>query len=445
MEQQMVHSPQAQMRGALCVQDGTGGLYLFGYSLNNLFKFTNSYGDVMQEQYLGDVVSWREGFIASFAAPLHGPGDGVSTTMFTRYTDEPTGFAILFTGASSTSGPCCAKAIMNDPTKYAAEVKAAMWGDRSKGQLVVFWKEYDVPADVCYGSYAFNSAEDKTFLRNKIFRQAPRHMAAIVDVSDVSSSYTTSRAKVVHGPELLSNLTWRHQERFITTPNGDIVWPMISNSSPNTISVVRLRNPAVVNGGWSQYSPCDCIKGHSSRTCTNPVPANGGANCPGEEKKACTCKDQPAQYNSYPKGLDPLLQDAESSWNDRRNAATMRLCPSSSLTPSSGSTSPQKWESTENQPCADSYSLGDTRNMSDESCKRLCEENTSCSAAVMFYQAGNLCRQFSRCSEKYNEAGSRTFVKAAAGPSRDAPYVGSCFPTVSLETETWNEVTGLRD
>ena len=32
---------------------------------------------------------------------------------------------------------------MNDPTKYAAESKAAFWGDRSKGQLVVFWKEYD--------------------------------------------------------------------------------------------------------------------------------------------------------------------------------------------------------------------------------------------------------------------------------------------------------------
>merc|ERR1712216_286395 len=249
----MVHSPQAQMRCAVGIGDGTGGLYLFAYSLNNLFKFTNSYGDVMQEKYLGDVVTWGEGFITSFAAPLHGPGDGVSTTMFTRYTDEPTGVAILFTGANSASGPAAAKAIMNDPTKYAAEVKAAFWGDRSKGQLVVFWKEYDVPADVCYGNYKFNSAQDKAFLRDKIFSQAPRHMAAIVDVSEVTSSYTTSKARVVHGPELLSGVTWRHRERFINTPNGDIVWPMISSSKPETISIARIHNPAVVNGGWSAF------------------------------------------------------------------------------------------------------------------------------------------------------------------------------------------------
>ena len=36
MEQQMVHSSTAQMRGAVCVQDGTGGLYQFGNGNGNL-------------------------------------------------------------------------------------------------------------------------------------------------------------------------------------------------------------------------------------------------------------------------------------------------------------------------------------------------------------------------------------------------------------------------
>ena len=35
-------------------------------------------------------MSRNEGWIAAFAAPPHGPGDGVGATMFTRMYDEPT-------------------------------------------------------------------------------------------------------------------------------------------------------------------------------------------------------------------------------------------------------------------------------------------------------------------------------------------------------------------
>lgn len=39
--------------------------------------------------------------------------------------------------------------------------------------------------------------------------------------------------------------------------------------------------PEKINGGWSEWSACskDCGGGTQSRTCTNPVPANGGSQC----------------------------------------------------------------------------------------------------------------------------------------------------------------------
>jgi len=79
-----------------------------------------------------------------------------------------------------------------------------------------------------------------------------------------------------------------------------------------------------VNGGWSPFSPCDCATSVAKRTCSNPVPANGGSSCSGAATKSCKCTDQAAQYNTYPIGLDPLLQDSSHSWN---TVASMRLCP----------------------------------------------------------------------------------------------------------------------
>ena len=50
----------------------------------------------------------------------------------------------------------------------------------------------------------------------------------------------------------------------------------------------------IANGGWSAYASWTCSTSSPStriryRNCTNPAPANGGANCPGPEKESQSC------------------------------------------------------------------------------------------------------------------------------------------------------------
>ncbi|MDI6721844.1 MAG: hypothetical protein QMD85_05600, partial [Candidatus Aenigmarchaeota archaeon] len=53
--------------------------------------------------------------------------------------------------------------------------------------------------------------------------------------------------------------------------------------------IISVPKPAPVDGGWSDWSACSkvCGGGTQTRTCTNPAPANGGANCEGSSSQAC--------------------------------------------------------------------------------------------------------------------------------------------------------------
>lgn len=44
--------------------------------------------------------------------------------------------------------------------------------------------------------------------------------------------------------------------------------------------------PPPVDGGWSAFS--DCVDGKQTRTCTNPIPANGGKVCEGDAEQTCS-------------------------------------------------------------------------------------------------------------------------------------------------------------
>lgn len=48
--------------------------------------------------------------------------------------------------------------------------------------------------------------------------------------------------------------------------------------------------PTPVDGGWSDWTSCSttCGEGIQTRTCTNPVPANGGADCEGPDTRRCS-------------------------------------------------------------------------------------------------------------------------------------------------------------
>ncbi|MFO0456605.1 MAG: thrombospondin type-1 domain-containing protein, partial [Alphaproteobacteria bacterium] len=90
-----------------------------------------------------------------------------------------------------------------------------------------------------------------------------------------------------------------------TVLNGNNVTAYSTNSHANCASVSQTRTcingilsgsfthqtcgAPVVDGGWSDWSACSpsCGDGTQTRTCTNPPPSGGGANCSGPSSQSC--------------------------------------------------------------------------------------------------------------------------------------------------------------
>jgi len=77
--------------------------------------------------------------------------------------------------------------------------------------------------------------------------------------------------------------------------------PVTGNPNECTVTMNSVQNvtanfgPAPVNGGYSAWSTCSatCGVGIQTRTCTNPAPANGGADCSGLSSQTCNTQACP--------------------------------------------------------------------------------------------------------------------------------------------------------
>lgn len=60
--------------------------------------------------------------------------------------------------------------------------------------------------------------------------------------------------------------------------------------------------PVAIDGGWSSWSSCSatCGSGTQTRSCTNPLPMNGGATCNGISQQSCSTQScVPLDYVAY--------------------------------------------------------------------------------------------------------------------------------------------------
>lgn len=80
--------------------------------------------------------------------------------------------------------------------------------------------------------------------------------------------------------------------------------------------------PAPVNGGWTDWGFCSATAcgttGTKTRTCTNPAPANGGADCTGSASQSCNAPAcPPPSCSSFTSSPSQIVQGSQStlSWN----------------------------------------------------------------------------------------------------------------------------------
>ena len=102
------------------------------------------------------------------------------------------------------------------------------------------------------------------------------------------------------------NITNNNSLALFVPANTQNEWNAFLSYAPNKV-VGSCAVP--VNGGWSDWSACSvsCGGGTQTRTCTNPAPSGGGADCVGASSQSCntqacspTCSWQAtSDYGSY--------------------------------------------------------------------------------------------------------------------------------------------------
>jgi hypothetical protein len=95
------------------------------------------------------------------------------------------------------------------------------------------------------------------------------------------------------------------------------------------------------NGGWSAWSTCSasCGGGTQTRTCTNPTPESGGANCVGSSSQSCNTQSCPVMSGTLsPSSTSCTISAGASSCNVTLTWSTTNPVATSSIT-ASGMTS----------------------------------------------------------------------------------------------------------
>ncbi|KAL5255035.1 hypothetical protein ACHWQZ_G014467 [Mnemiopsis leidyi] len=120
-------------------------------------------------------------------------------------------------------------------------------------------------------------AEIKIFVVNK------DSYTACTDLTVTYATTTTTSSSITSGSQITFTCTADNTQHTVTCFDGDI-------------GTVECPVQNAVDGGWSDYgswSECSAVCGGGTKTrtrsCTNPAPANGGADCVGEATEAQDC------------------------------------------------------------------------------------------------------------------------------------------------------------
>ena len=96
-----------------------------------------------------------------------------------------------------------------------------------------------------------------------------------------------------------------------------------------------------VDGGWSAWSACSatCGGGTQTRTCSNPYPANGGADCVGPSSQACNTQSCAVQYTVTPSaGANGTISPSTPQTVNSGSTTAFTVTPNSGYVASVGGT-----------------------------------------------------------------------------------------------------------
>jgi hypothetical protein len=98
-----------------------------------------------------------------------------------------------------------------------------------------------------------------------------------------------------------------------------------------------------VNGGWTDWSACSaaCDGGTQTRSCTDPAPANGGADCAGS--KSQTCNTQACDDGDDSGGDDDNATTTHKTNTHRRQSYTSGGGSGGSVLPQVAGASIEQW------------------------------------------------------------------------------------------------------